>query len=109
MVFPDPLTRSLHVDIYGALILKLHGIAGGAALGAGIAIMPVTARAECFNCNYGLAIYILASIAVAVLTAGVAILWYVFRRRVPVAVIVILGLSAAPPAAFGIMDWLGLG
>lgn len=89
--------------------MKLHGIARGAAIIAGMAMMPVSARAECINCNYGPALFILASLAVAVVTAVVALLWYLFKRRVPVAVIVIFLLSAAPPAALAIIDWLDLG
>lgn len=65
------------------------------------------AAAECFDCNYGLAIYALASLAVAGVTALIGLVWFIARRRVPGGLIVVLGLSGVPPLGLFLLDWLG--
>jgi hypothetical protein len=90
------LVRLKQVMIVGAMLGLLLGLS---------AAQP--AAAECFDCNYGLAIYGLASLAVAGVTALIGLGWFITRRRVPTGLIVVLGLSGVPPLALLLLDGLG--
>lgn len=72
------------------------------------AVLAGPAQAECFNCNYGLAIYVLASLAVAGVLAVLGLVLFVARKRVPRPVVVFFLLAAAPPAIIVALDWARL-
>ena len=71
-------------------------------------VLAGPARAECFNCNYGLAIYILASLALAGVTALIGLIWFLAARRVPWPVVVIFLLAGLPAAIIVVLDWARL-
>lgn len=62
---------------------------------AGLAVGS-PASAECFNCNYGLAIFLLGTAVLAGITALVGLFWLIIERRVPKPLIVIFVLLALP-------------
>jgi len=65
-------------------------------------------QAECFDCNYGLAIYVLGSFVIAGAMAAIGLVWFLASRRVPWPVVAIFLLAATPPAIIVALDWAGL-
>lgn len=77
------------------MLVRRTTLAAVLAAMAGLALGS-PASAECFNCNYGMAIVLLGTGALAAITALVGLVWLIVERRVPRPLIVIFVLLALP-------------